>query len=72
MTDYVFFDGVLLEFEVVVGDGLSHNNLIVILRVMELLQEWMFQDLSGGEAHGGVVDEECADEIDGGVRGRWD
>lgn len=58
LFDDIFVNSVLLKFEIIVVDGLTLNNLVIVLRVIQLLQERMLEHFFGTEPLLRIVCEE--------------
>lgn len=71
LLDDVLVDGILLELKVVVSDRFALDDLVVVEGIIELLQEWMLEDLLGSEPFLWIVSHELADEINCSGRSSW-
>ena len=71
LSDNVLVDGVLLELKVVILDRFSFDDLVIILRIVELLKEWMLKHLLCADPVGRIEGKQFADQVDGVWRSVW-
>ena len=71
-SDNVLVDGVLLKLKVVVLDRLSLDDLVIVVRIVKLFQEWVLQHLLRADPLRRVVSKQLADQVDGAGRSVWD
>lgn len=64
LLDDFLINGVLFKLKVVVVDGLTFDDLVIIFWVIQLFQEWMLEDLLCGEPFLGVESEEFLHQVD--------
>ena len=68
LSDDVRVNGVLLELKVVVVHGLALNDLVVVFRIVQLLEEGMLEDLLCRESLLGIIRQKLLHQIDGLLR----
>jgi len=58
LLNNILIDSVLLKLKVIIIDGLTFNDLVIIIWVEQLFQEWMLENLLCGESLLWVISEQ--------------